>query len=584
MEIYDKDLGKVCVTAEGNYSENIPYERLSIVYDPIRRKSYLSKTDVPQGIHIDNTEYWQCIGSGKVNDDCVINLSYVNDSNKLITYTLQEAIETVNIDDRRVGTLLTFLEKTEDITKQPGWTLYQFNSINVDDWNNLNNWFPIYHNRVKFVGWYDTEEILKTNLSNPFIGSYAFVGKDLDTSIIYRCKETGTWVATEELAKDFLEINITGNVTINEDGHWIVEDIDTGVSAVGVTAATAETTVLEPRQNPSVEVSTKDIKKDLSKNLHFNFKLPKPIDAKITEITTNIQSIANGQPAECNVIKTGEADNTKLEFNFKIPEGKSAGFGTLTADVQIIEEGEEPSVIINKSGPNTAINLNFLFKLPTGGGQTSSYKTFTIIPTPSDATVTINDIERNSITVIEGTSVNWKVEKEGYITQQGSQNVNADETKQITLVELKPTNITNVQYTIESNSEIQDITQIPPTGGVVKFKATGTVSYNDSSSKQNESLNFGIYEVSSPELASISTFGDIVTVVFMQNDSFTEDRLITIKFKYNNGSQDKIVDIFTAKVLKKEETLEVSPSELESDVSGGTKTITITSNTSWMIE
>ena len=582
MEIYNKDLGKVCVTAEGNHIESESYERLSIVYDPIRRKSYLSKTDVPQGIHIDNTEYWQCIGSGKVNDDCIINLSYVNSDNELITYTLQEAINTVNVDDRRVGTLLTFFEKTEDITRQPGWALYQFNSININDWDNLNNWFPIYHNRAKFVGWYDTEEILKTNLPNPFIGSYAFVGNNLNISVIYRCKETGTWVATEELTRDFLEINITGNVTINKDGHWVVEDIDTGVSAVGVTAATAETTVLEPRENPSVEVSTKDIKKDLSKSLHFNFKLPKPIDTKITEVIANVQSINNKQSAECSVIKTGEADNTKLEFNFKIPEGKPAGFGTLTADIKMIEAGEEPSIIINKSGPNTAINLNFLFKLPTDS-QISSYKTFTIIPTPSDATVTINDIERNSITVIEGTSVNWKVEKEGYITQQGSQNVNTDETKQITLVEIKPTNITNIQYTIESDSEIQDVTQIPPTGGIVKFKATGTVSYNDSSSKQNEPLNFGTYEVSSPALASINTFGDVVTVTFISNDSFTHDESIIIKFKYNNGSQDKTVNIFTAKVLKKEETLEVEPTTLEFEAEGGTKTIKVTSNTNWTI-
>lgn len=48
------------------------------------------------------------------------------------------------------------------------------------------------------------------------------------------------------------------------------------------------------------------------------------------------------------------------------------------------------------------------------------YYTLTINPTPSDATVTINGEVTNSVTVNEGTILNWEVSDEGYITQSSS--------------------------------------------------------------------------------------------------------------------------------------------------------------------
>ena len=279
VEIYNKDLGKVCITAEGKHVESKSYERLSIVYDPIRRKSYLSKIDVPQGIHIDNTKYWQCIGSGKVNDDCIINLSYVNGNDKLITYTLQEAIEAVDVDDRRVGTLLTFLEKTEDITRQPGWALYQFNSINIDGWNNLNNWFPIYYNRVKFVGWYDSESELKTSVPLPYPGDYAYVGTNYGNSTIYKCKEYGIWVDTNVNVRDYMENVISGDISINNEGNWTINNVDTGIKASGsngkdadIASATASVIMIPAGEMPSCEVSVSG--PGTAKVLHFDFKIP----------------------------------------------------------------------------------------------------------------------------------------------------------------------------------------------------------------------------------------------------------------------------------------------------------------------
>lgn len=387
MEIYDKDLGKVCVTAEGNHLESIPYERLSIVYDPIRRKSYLSRIDVPQGIHIDNTRYWQCIGSGKVNDDCIINLSYVDGNDKLIIYTLQEAIAAVNIDDRRVGTLLTFLEKTEDITKQPGWALYQYNSISIDGWNNLNNWFPIYHNRLKFIGWFDSESELKTALSLPYPGDYAYVGTNYENSTIYKCKEYGIWVDTGVNVQDFLEVVISGDISINDKGNWVIDGVDTGINAIGVVDARGSVTQLLYGENPTVKLSIEDVEAQIGKRLVFAFGIPA------------------GKPGD---------------------KGVSADIASASATVEMISAGSSPSCIVEVSGPGNAKILKFNFKIPYGENVPVEYVTFKINPTPSNAEVIINGNKTNTVSISKGSTVNYTVSADGYKTKSGSQQVNED--------------------------------------------------------------------------------------------------------------------------------------------------------------
>lgn len=61
--------------------------------------------------------------------------------------------------------------------------------------------------------------------------------------------------------------------------------------------------------------------------------------------------------------------------------------------------------------------------------------TFTINPTPSDAIVTLNNEERNIITVKYGTVVNWEVSLEDYSSQNGYLTVNEDTVLDIVLEE-----------------------------------------------------------------------------------------------------------------------------------------------------
>lgn len=61
---------------------------------------------------------------------------------------------------------------------------------------------------------------------------------------------------------------------------------------------------------------------------------------------------------------------------------------------------------------------------------------FTIIPTPSNATVVLNDEMRNSVTVEAGTNVSYTVSAEGYNTQQGNITVNTNQNLSIVLTEI----------------------------------------------------------------------------------------------------------------------------------------------------
>lgn len=59
---------------------------------------------------------------------------------------------------------------------------------------------------------------------------------------------------------------------------------------------------------------------------------------------------------------------------------------------------------------------------------------FTIKPTPTDATVTVNNANRSTVVVAKGSTVSWSVSKTGYTPQSGSQVVSADTVKDVTLV------------------------------------------------------------------------------------------------------------------------------------------------------
>lgn len=55
------DIGKVSITVEGAWSASKAYEALSMVSN--NGSSYISKTDVPSGTLLTDTDYWMQIAS-----------------------------------------------------------------------------------------------------------------------------------------------------------------------------------------------------------------------------------------------------------------------------------------------------------------------------------------------------------------------------------------------------------------------------------------------------------------------------------------------------------------------------------------
>lgn len=604
MKQYNKDLGKVCVTTGGDYNPGNSYEVLTIVYDDNTKKSYLSKQDVPVGINIDNKVYWQPIGSGKTSDDRIINLSYTDETGKLITYTLSEAIKKVNIEDRRVGCLLTFYRTTEDITSSPAWCLYQFNSISVEDWENISCWKDIYYNRSKFVGWFDSASELRKRVSG-IPGDYAYVGTNFNNSTLYRCNKINIWTDTKESIRDFLEIIISGDLSIGVNGNWLINGRDTGISAVGVKEVDSSLDILPKRSKPTVKIDVDDVPENLSKKLTFAFGIPLPVDANITSVSAEASTLVSSQSATAEVTKSGEADNTELKFKFGIPQGQTgatgspAGFGTINAEVEKLEAGEEPTVDVETSGSDNAKNIRFSFGIPKGDkgdkgdtgdkgntgaaagfGQATAtvemveesespsctitesgddtekifnfafkipYKTSSTVQvqaTPEDATVKINGVEKKSEVVTNGSEITIEVSKPGYGTDTQNIIVNSDIISKVNLIQIAPQKMI-IAETIISGIISNEEDVISSRGGQFKITVKGTAIYSDGTQVENQDLtDFIIFNITSGTWIKILPHG-IIQVGANNNKNNNKSYIITGSYTNVSGNLDNITLNFT---------------------------------------
>lgn len=92
-------------------------------------------------------------------------------------------------------------------------------------------------------------------------------------------------------------------------------------------------------------------------------------------------------------------------------------------------------------------NLNKRFTSLQSAAQRNMY-VVAINPTPSDATVKIDGVVRNSVIANEGDTVSYEVSREGYETATGSVVADEDKTIDVVLVEQKPVEPTMVRFAI----------------------------------------------------------------------------------------------------------------------------------------
>ena len=201
MEVHKKSLGKVVMTPEGAWDQTREYEILSLVYHDTTTRAFVSKQDVPVGIDIHNKEYWMPFNVSGYAESNIIALEPRREDGQIFGISLVEAIESIAEVGRKPGVILCFYNDNADRNDAIArWEIWQFDSINIYDWDNLSCWTNLYYSYNKFVGWFVSEEALLVNYPNPSIGAYAHVGQDKPSTFIYRCEEEGVWVNTEMYA------------------------------------------------------------------------------------------------------------------------------------------------------------------------------------------------------------------------------------------------------------------------------------------------------------------------------------------------------------------------------------------------
>lgn len=153
-----------------------------------------------------------------------------------------------------------------------------------------------------------------------------------------------------------------------------------------------------------------------------------PVKAKLTrsDLTPpNKYYISIGStPATASITITNTVDPSKTttatgQASLFLNDGESATVNVSLDGYTTVEK----TITINGANHKEMITLE------------DNVVTFTITPTPSDATVKINNVVQNSVEVEKGSTVIWSVEKTGYVTQSGEEVVNEDMTKTITLLE-----------------------------------------------------------------------------------------------------------------------------------------------------
>ena len=386
MNIDFKKLGKVRPTVEGDWDRSKFYKELSIVFDEESNKSYISKKSVPSGISILNKNYWYRFGNNRIDSDSILILSHKDDTGHINSFTLKEAIDSINVEDRRLGLFISFYEKPINSNGVYRWNLYQFNSNNVDNFSDISAWDSIYYNRTKFYGLLENEDILYKVKKNPNIGDYAFVGTSLGEAVVYRCYTKNIWKETTEKATEYLTILIQGTVTVGSNGNWFNDGVDTGIPAKGekgdkpyfrfnaitgnveysfnqidwevlvnkeeITGAAATITIGDIFYNKGATPNVTN-----SGNSHeaiLNFTLPDTNTIKIGEVTT----AAGGTKAK--VTNSGTAYDAV--FDFVIPQGITGSKG---------DKGDGWSILGFKDSEN---------ELPSDGKLGDTYLVGTVSP------------------------------------------------------------------------------------------------------------------------------------------------------------------------------------------------------------
>lgn len=481
--------------------------------------------------------------------DCVITINDSEFSSLIVEYNT-----TVNWSVMRNG----YIEQTGEHTVIEDTTLY----IDLEKENYTYNIIPEPADSIIYINGVEQTSITvpyETNVSY----SVSRVGYVAQTGIFQVLENYSHKITLEKMNYSFSIIPNIETATIYVNGELAIFPI---VAEYGTVMNWSVSTTGYVSQSGSTT---------LTSNIELNITLVKQI------FRVTIQPTPSDSKILINGIETNYIDAPFMtEFQYEVSH---VGYLTKSGSYTIINDWTLPVVLdilqytltINPTPANSSIIINGVaqnsitvnygttvsWSVSATGYTTKSgthtvvedftldvllslgYFTVTFSPTPTDATVMINNVVQKSFTAIYGTLFNWSVSAPYYISQTGSEQITKTYTKSVTLQEnissvslsgatfssspssSRTVSGSTISWTI-STSKISASTltaYVTNSSGLVSGPCKVKMSYNYSTGPRISNWSFKLYYTVKTDGKSSSTTvnGTSCTIILAENQILT---------------------------------------------------------------
>ena len=425
MELYKQDLGKVCLTMNGEFDPTISYEELCCVYveDDSTLRSFISRKPVPAGTDIYDREYWQpiCYGGGSPTPSQYYTLRVIttpNDATVLINGVAQKEITD------RAGTVVN-IEVSKDgyETYTASKTLTHDETLRVTLEKEAVERFTLYVDTVT-----PSNAVVKLNGS---------IRKQITVT-------RGTVVKVEANASGYKPY--TNNITVTSDRHIdiVLEEIVVVYNTLTINPTPSDSTVIVnnvssvgsiSKNYPKGTTISWSVLKDgyITKSNNFVLNEDKTINVVLEEIVPdNFTYKVNPTPSDATV-----------EINGIKQKQITVAAGT-SINVKVSKRGYITQTFVRTITKETIENIQLLV---------DTYKLI-VRPNPSDAIIKIDGVVQSSKSfdflntsdnTIKGTI---EVSKDGYDTVSQEYTITYGGVKEITVEISLGSNYINITPTI----------------------------------------------------------------------------------------------------------------------------------------
>lgn len=425
MELDKQDLGKVCLTMNGEFNPTISYEELCCVYveDDSALRSFISRKPVPAGTDIYNREYWQpvCYGGGSPTPSQYYTLKVItipSDATVLINGVAQKEITAkagtvVSVEVSRAG------YKTYTTYK----TLTYNETLRVTLEKEAVETFTLYVDTVT-----PSNAVVKLNGS---------ITKQITVT-------RGTIVKVEANASGYKPY--TNNITVTSDRHIdiVLEEIVVVYNTLTINPTPSDSTVIINNVSSIGSVS-----KNYPKGTTINWSVLK--DGYITKSNNFVLN-------EDKTINVVLEEIVPDEFTYKVnptPSDATVEINGIEQKQITVAAGTSINVKVSKRGYVTQTFVRTITKETIENIQllVDTYKLI-VRPNPSDAIIKIDGVVQSSKSfdflntsdnTIKGTI---EVSKDGYDTVSQEYTITYGGVKEITVEISLGSNYINITPTI----------------------------------------------------------------------------------------------------------------------------------------